>query len=280
MAECFIIMPITTSSELSSKYGGDKEHFKHVLDYLFVPALEKVGYKPIPPSASGADVIHAEIIRSLETADLVLCDMSTLNPNVFFELGIRTAVDKPVSLVKDQLTATVPFDTTLINYHTYDHSLTPWTMNNEIQALSDHLLKSLNRSEGRNSLWRYFGLTTRASISQQESTVDEKLDLIIHQLQGQGQSQDHFKPAPEIDTDKDKIIKWVITKAQEIASEYSAELMVKEILDKNITFNLGLYVLPPDRIQMIKELGKRYAINIGIVGSDLEESGNIVEIKY
>jgi len=45
-------------------------------------------------------LIHAEIIRNIENADLVLCDMSCLNPNVFFEFGIRTSLNKPVSVVK------------------------------------------------------------------------------------------------------------------------------------------------------------------------------------
>lgn len=40
----------------------------------------------------------------VEEADMVLCDMSRLNANVFFELGIRTALDRPAALVKDDQT--------------------------------------------------------------------------------------------------------------------------------------------------------------------------------
>lgn len=84
-------MPITTPPELLAIYANDRDHFPHVLKHLFAPAIEKAQYEVIPPAAKGSDLIHAEIIKHLETADLVLCDMSTLNPNVFFELGIRTA---------------------------------------------------------------------------------------------------------------------------------------------------------------------------------------------
>src|ERR1035441_11085965 len=84
MPECFIIMPISTPLDWVSKYSADADHFKHVLSHLFIPALEKAGYTPIPPIAKGAELIHAGIIRNIEKADLVLCDMSTLNPNVFF----------------------------------------------------------------------------------------------------------------------------------------------------------------------------------------------------
>ena len=115
---CFIIMPITTPKSLLTVYGDDANHFKHVLECIFVPSIEEAGLKAIPPKAKGDDVIQGKIIKELETADLVLCDMSTLNANVFFELGIRTALNKPACMVKDELTNKVPFDTGIVNYHT------------------------------------------------------------------------------------------------------------------------------------------------------------------
>ena len=78
---CFIIMPITTPPSMLDAYGGDPDHFLHVLDCLFVPAVEKAEYTPVRPIAEGADNIPAEIISNLESATLVLCDMSCLNPN-------------------------------------------------------------------------------------------------------------------------------------------------------------------------------------------------------
>ncbi|TAK61813.1 MAG: hypothetical protein EPO24_05530, partial [Bacteroidetes bacterium] len=73
--KCFIIMPITTPSEKLAEYNNDVEHFIHVMEHLFIPAIEKAELEPMLPIASGTDVIQAEIIKKLETADLVLCDM-------------------------------------------------------------------------------------------------------------------------------------------------------------------------------------------------------------
>ena len=86
---CFVAMPITTSS-IYAEQLSDPEHFSHVLAHLLIPALEEAGLVAIAPSTIGAELIHAEIIRNLEQADFVLCDLSGLNPNVLFELGIRT----------------------------------------------------------------------------------------------------------------------------------------------------------------------------------------------
>ena len=120
---CFIIMPISVPEEAVDTYRDGTAHFTNVLDCLFVPGVEGAGFTAIPPQAEGAEVIQADIIRNLETADLVLCDMSSLNPNVFFEFGIRTSLNKPVCVVKDDLTQRVPFDTGIINHHEYRSSL-------------------------------------------------------------------------------------------------------------------------------------------------------------
>jgi hypothetical protein len=182
MAECFIIMPITTPAEYLSRFNGDKAHFEHTLDHLFKPAVEDAGLEPIAPIAYGADLIHAEIIRHLESSELVLCDISCTNPNVFFELGIRTAVDKPVALVRDNFTVDIPFDTSIVNFHTYDASLAPWLLPTEVKKLSSHIKASAKRSGGRNPLWRYFGLTTRGAFTPEESPLEAKIDLVLQQL--------------------------------------------------------------------------------------------------
>jgi hypothetical protein len=267
MPECFIIMPVTTPPETYSQYNNDGEHFKHILDHLFIPAVKEMGYTPVPPVVTGADIIHAEIIRQLENAELVLCDISTLNPNVFFELGIRTAVDKPVSIVKDTLTAKIPFDTTLINHYTYDHSLSLWTIQNEIHGLSNHLLQSVNRSDNRNPLWKHFGLTKRAILSTHESSLEEKVDYILLNLEAIKQNAverpTHSLPSQEDKTDK---IAELIMKARQLASEYKARLTIAEVTDKAIVFDLDEFILPDRTIYRIKSLGEYYGVEVKVIG--------------
>ena len=180
----FIIMPITTPPDLVGQYGDDPDHFRHVLEHLFVPAVEKAGFTPVRPTTTGSDVIQAEIIRHLETADMVLCDISILNANVFFELGIRTAVDKPTCMVKDTLTPRVPFDTSIVNYHTYAASLAPWELVREVEALANHVATSAERCKGQNKLWKYFGLTKRAETTPPESPIEASWMLFWTDLTG------------------------------------------------------------------------------------------------
>jgi hypothetical protein len=159
---CFVAMPITTPPEVLALYGNDKDHFIHVLEHLFSPAIVRSGHSVIRPIITGSDVIHASIIRNLEEADLVLCDISLHNPNVFFELGVRTALDRPVVLVKDDKTEELPFDTSIINTFSYNSYLNPWTLEAQIANMSEHIKAAASQDAAKNSLWQYFGKTKRA----------------------------------------------------------------------------------------------------------------------
>jgi len=175
-------MPLTTPETHLPIYGGDKDHFEHVLDCLFIPALEKLNLKPIKPLAKGAELIHGRIIKYIETSDLVLCDISTLNPNVFFELGVRSALNKPLCLIKDDITKKIPFDTTVINHHTYKSSLPSWEIQEEIDQLSKHIKDSIKTSKGINELWKYFGLSSIAYPAKEKGSVEDRLDYLTLQI--------------------------------------------------------------------------------------------------
>ena len=184
MPNCFVIMPITTPDSRLQAYAGDSRHFGHVLDHLFIPAIKAAEFVPIPPAAKGAELIHGGIIKNLESADLVLCDMSILNPNVFFELGIRTALNKPVCLVRDDLTEVVPFDTNIINNHKYKGELAPWTLEGEIQALTSHIKASIETAPDSNALWSYFSMSLHAEPSEEKTGVEGKVDFLNMQIEG------------------------------------------------------------------------------------------------
>jgi len=184
MKSCFIIMPISTPRDSVEVYNGDVEHFSHVLECLFIPAIEVCGLQAIPPIVAGSEIIHGEIIKNLSSADLVLCDISQLRANVFFEFGIRTALNKPVALVTDDTTTkNIPFDTGIINYHEYKSSLHGWLIKDEIERLSEHINKTLASEPERNSLWKYFGIAQSGFLSTEQPTPDDKLSLLLQEME-------------------------------------------------------------------------------------------------
>jgi hypothetical protein len=134
--KCFIIAPITTPQERSSLYLDDSDHCQHVIAHLLAPAVEEAGFEAIKPKTKGANIIHAEIIGNLQTAEMVLCDLSGSNPNVLFELGIRTAMNKRVCLVIDETTKNPPFDLSVLNHEKYVADLRPWVLPTEIKKIN------------------------------------------------------------------------------------------------------------------------------------------------
>lgn len=174
-------MPITTPATKLPTYQQEINHFENVLEKLFTPAVEKAGFKVIPPKSQGSNVIQADIIESLSKSDLVLCDMSILNANVFFEFGIRCALNKPIALVVDDKTENIPFDTGNINRHVYS-SFPVWDLEGEIDDLAEHIKTSEEKSKGKNALWKHFGITESAEFKFESPTLEDKVDYIFQRM--------------------------------------------------------------------------------------------------
>ena len=54
--------------------------------------------------------IHREMIKQMYTSDLVVVDLSTLNPNVFYELGVRHALASAGTILIRREGALIPFN--------------------------------------------------------------------------------------------------------------------------------------------------------------------------
>lgn len=102
--KCFVIMPISDPTELEYQNG----HFYKIYDQILKPAIIKAGYTPHrADDDKSSDMIHASIIKDIIEAPMAICDLSTRNPNVLFELGIRQAFNKPVVLVQEKGTKAI-----------------------------------------------------------------------------------------------------------------------------------------------------------------------------
>lgn len=100
---CFFIGPI------GGEKSDDRIRSDNIQKHLLIPAIgdyfEVVRADQISESGS----VSAQVIRLLHEADLVVADLSSLNPNVMYELGIRHSFNKPVVQIIDKADA-LPFD--------------------------------------------------------------------------------------------------------------------------------------------------------------------------
>ena len=115
--QCYVIMPISDPKEYESG------HFRRVYEDIFIPAIEAAGF--IPKRADddkSSSMIQISIVKDIIESPMAICDLSTRNPNVLFELGIRQAFDLPVVLVQEMDTPRI-FDISTINTIDYRKTL-------------------------------------------------------------------------------------------------------------------------------------------------------------
>lgn len=114
---CFSIMPIADVD------GYPQDHFKHVYDNIIMPACSIAGFRATrADEVKASNLIHLDILRKLIDAPIAICDLSTRNPNVLFELGIRQAFDRPVVLIQEKGTPRI-FDIAPLRYLEYSKEM-------------------------------------------------------------------------------------------------------------------------------------------------------------
>jgi hypothetical protein len=80
---------------------------------VYQPAIEKTGLRPLRADADifGTGKIIDQIWRGITAAKVLVAELTGRNPNVFYELGLAHALDKPVVLVCSRANEQdVPFD--------------------------------------------------------------------------------------------------------------------------------------------------------------------------
>ena len=119
MGRAFVIRPFGTKKDSA----GAEIDFDRVHAELIGPAVKAAG---LSGSTTG-EIVEAGNIREdmfalLVESDLVVCDITILNANVFYELGIRHALRrKSTIMIKGQPTAdNTPFDLLTDRYMPYD----------------------------------------------------------------------------------------------------------------------------------------------------------------
>ncbi len=178
---CFVIMP------LSEPDGYAKGHFRRVYEDILVPACHLAGFAAVrADDVKQSNLIHLDIVQKLLDAPMCLCDLSSRNPNVLFELALRQAFDKPVALVQEIGTQPI-FDIAPFRYVEYHKD----RIYNEVlvdqKAISTVIrdtFREANSGSGVNSIVRLLALTKSATIpdiTPPEASADY-LKLIMNEI--------------------------------------------------------------------------------------------------
>lgn len=169
---CFVIMPI------SDVDGYEKGHFGRVYEYLIKPACEAAGYKvDRADDTSKTNMIIVDILQKAVKYDMAICDISSRNANVFYELGFRQAFNMKTVLIKDKKTV-MPFDISSIRTLSYSETLRI----DEVEKGRAEIQKALEETEKAdsndvNSLISLLSINKAEIPKQQNLSVDTSIIL-------------------------------------------------------------------------------------------------------
>ncbi len=131
---CFVIMPF-------AKPIGD------YYEKVYAPAIHKAGLSPLRADNEifGTGKIIDQIWTGITTAKVLVADLTGRNPNVFYELGLAHALEKPVVLICAN-EVDVPFDLKHIRVIYYDNT-DPFWGQKLIDKVAENILSALKNPD-------------------------------------------------------------------------------------------------------------------------------------
>jgi hypothetical protein len=116
---CFVMMPF------ADPIGGYYQS-------IYEPAIEKAGLIPIRADNTifSTGEIMEQVWTRISGANILIAELTTQNPNVYYELGLAHALEKPVILIcSEEEKDNVPFDLRNLRVIYYDLSDPFWGAN-------------------------------------------------------------------------------------------------------------------------------------------------------
>ena len=115
---CFVDMPFGKKTDPKS---GTEIDFDKVYETAIEPAIINAGLTPIRGDREqSGGIIHTAMFARLLLAEFVIADMTTANPNVFYELGVRHTA-KPYTTIPIFATlGAPPFDVNMVRAIPYE----------------------------------------------------------------------------------------------------------------------------------------------------------------
>lgn len=173
--KCFVVCPI--SDENTETRRRSDQLLKHIIK----PACLACGFDD-PERVdliANANSITDKILECLRTYDLVIVDLTDHNPNVFYELGYRVALNLPVIQLKSKAD-NIPFD--VANINTIDYILTDFDeaekTRNRLIATIDTFDYANNKVEMKNESYQP---NVTASILQELYQIKDDVQIIKKQ---------------------------------------------------------------------------------------------------
>src|ERR687889_704780 len=114
---CFVLMPFGSKPDPA---GGPDIDFDAVYEGAIKPGIEDADMVPIRADEEKlGGIIHKAMFERLLLCDFAVADLTTSNPNVMYELGVRHAARPRTTLTVYATSSPLPFDVRLLRTQPY-----------------------------------------------------------------------------------------------------------------------------------------------------------------
>lgn len=202
---CFVIMGFGKKTDFTTGVCLDLDKTYH---NVIKPAVEECQLRCVrADEVQDTGLIDRSMYALLIRADVVIADISTMNPNAIYELGVRHAV-RPQStiIIKAESTSSIPFD-----------------LNHDRVFSYKHLGEDIGFDEARRMQAL---LKEKLIVILREATIDSPVYEYIHTLSQPAMSNDEYKEIVGILADKTNNV-FALTEA---ASQFTKEGNFKEAI--------------------------------------------------
>lgn len=175
---CFVIMPISDTTPY------EEGHFKRVYEYIIKPAVIKAGFTPLrADEVKQTNFIIIDILKQIINSSMCICDLSSRNPNVMYELGVRQAFRLPVTIIRDSKTPRI-FDIQGLRDIEYNENLRIDNVNSSIESIAETIKNTYyNADNDINSIVDLLGIFPETSLLYKNSENGEASDPKKYDLQ-------------------------------------------------------------------------------------------------
>jgi tetratricopeptide (TPR) repeat protein len=245
---CFVIMPFG-----KKKVGRKKVNFDEIFDNIFMPAINATKLPEggnLIARRTDKDFftgnISLEMFHYIEYSRFALADISGLNANVFYELGVRHRAHQAGTAIFKQLASPIPFDINQIKAFPYEYEPQENIAKSQ-QLITQVLEESLVQN-------RIDSPVRLALMAQQMQT--NNVESLLHQAENAIRKHNlpeaiaKFKEAIAVERNNPKLYlklglfykeqsKWLealdaLTKATNLAGDYSDAFREKGIVENQI----------------------------------------------
>ena len=256
----FVIMPFHTP-------------FDFVYSDLIKEICERHGFEVIrADDMYSTKQILEDIVKGINSADLIIADLTENNPNVFYELGIAHGLNKPVQIITQSITE-LPFDISAYRVFTYSmiankYSEAKVNFNNLIGNLVNHKTTLYG-----NPISDFLGKET-PTIRMEDQLIkgSEGMDSkIIVQPQVEKGFFDHLSEFQDTTKEIYKKLEQISKATERIGTHFKEQTIKITQINQNQS--------QPDKISLARRLLLQSANNLGDYASEVEGFNEFFDIK-